>query len=177
MGYTQGMATATPTSASATTTAPGPGPGAGGRPPEPRNTALRRARLARMRRRATGLLVLAAAAFVALKLWAPEGTAADYALAGVEAAMVGGLADWFAGTALFRHPAGVPIPHTAVIPERKDQFGETLGDFVQTSFLTPDIIAERVRTARVVLRLAGWLADEGNAKRLARHLAEAAVTA
>jgi len=173
MGYTQGMATATTSSATATKTAPGPS----GRPPEPANTALRRARLARMRRRATGLLVLAAAAFVALKLWAPEGTAADYALAGVEAAMVGGLADWFAVTALFRHPAGVPIPHTAVIPARKDQFGETLGDFVQTSFLTPEIIAERVRTARVVPRLAAWLAEQDNAERLARHLAEAAVTA
>ena len=70
-----------------------------------------------------------------------------------------------------------PIPHTAVIPERKDQFGDTLGDFVQTSFLTPDIIVERVRTARVVPRLAAWLAAPANAERLARHLAEATVTA
>jgi len=180
MGYTRGMATAATRTPAGSPTAPGsrgPGPRGRGRPPEPANTALRRARLRRMRQRATGLLVLASAAFVALQLWGPKGTWAGYAIAGVEAAMVGGLADWFAVTALFRHPAGVPIPHTAVIPERKDQFGETLGDFVQTSFLTPDIIAERVRTARVVPRLAGWLADEGNAKRLARHLAEAAVTA
>jgi uncharacterized membrane-anchored protein YjiN (DUF445 family) len=173
IGYTQSMATTVAPTAS---TSP-PAPGRDGRPPEPANVAVRRARLARMRRRATGLLVVASAAFVGLQVWDPKGTWAGYAVAGVEAAMVGGLADWFAVTALFRHPAGVPIPHTAVIPERKDQFGQVLGDFVQTSFLTPDIIVERVRTARVVPRLAAWLADEDNAGRLARHLAEAAVTA
>jgi uncharacterized membrane-anchored protein YjiN (DUF445 family) len=130
-----------------------------------------------MRRRATGLLVGVTVVFVVLHLAGGDGAATGYAIAAVEAAMVGGLADWFAVTALFRHPLGVPIPHTAVIPERKDQFGETLGGFVQTSFLTPDIIAERVRTARVVPRLAGWLAEPDNAARLARHLADAAVTA
>ena len=66
-----------------------------------------------------------------------DATWVGYAEAMVEAAMVGGLADWFAVVALFRHPLGLPIPYTAVIPTRKDQFGETLGDFVQTSFLTP----------------------------------------
>jgi uncharacterized membrane-anchored protein YjiN (DUF445 family) len=178
MATAAASSTTGPTGTTATTGTPGPdGSGRRSRPPEPANTALRRQRLARMRRRATGLLVVASLGFVALQVWGPSGTWAAYAIAGVEAAMVGGLADWFAVTALFRHPAGVPIPHTAVIPERKDQFGETLGDFVQTSFLTPDIIAERVRTARVVPRLAAWLADEGNAERLARHLAEAAVTA
>ena len=68
--------------------------------------------------------------------------------------MVGGLADWFAVTALFRHPLGIPIPHTAIIPERKDQFGETLGDFIQDSFLTPDTIVARVRAANVSTRVA-----------------------
>jgi uncharacterized membrane-anchored protein YjiN (DUF445 family) len=90
--------------------------------------------------------------------------------------MVGALADWFAVTALFRHPLGVPIPHTAIIPTRKDQFGETLGDFVQNSFLTPEIIAERVHSARVVHRTAVWMAQPDNAARVARHLADAAVT-
>jgi uncharacterized membrane-anchored protein YjiN (DUF445 family) len=147
------------------------------RPPEPANTAARRAQLARGRRRATGLLVAVTGLFVALQLGGGDATWVGYAEAMVEAAMVGGLADWFAVVALFRHPLGLPIPHTAVIPTRKDQFGETLGDFVQTSFLTPDIIAERVRAARVVPRLAAWLAEPDNAERLARHLAEATVTA
>jgi uncharacterized membrane-anchored protein YjiN (DUF445 family) len=147
------------------------------RPPEPANTTARRAQLARGRRRATGLLVAVTALFVALQLGGGDATWVGYAEAMVEAAMVGGLADWFAVVALFRHPLGLPIPHTAVIPTRKDQFGETLGDFVQTSFLTPDIIAERVRAARIVPRLAAWLAEPDNAERLARHLAEATVTA
>ena len=147
------------------------------RPPEPANAVARRAQLARMRRRATGLLVAVTAVFLALQLWAGDAGWVGYAEAMVEAAMVGGLADWFAVVALFRHPLGIPIPHTAVIPARKDQFGDTLGDFVQTSFLTPDIIVERVRTARVVPRLAAWLAAPANAERLARHLAEATVTA
>ena len=125
----------------------------------------RRARLARMRRRATGLLVAVSVLFVVIQLWGGDATWVGYAEATLEAAMVGGLADWFAVTALFRHPLGMPIPHTAIIPERKDQFGETLGDFVQHSFLTPEIIVERVRTARVVARLADWLAEPDNAAR------------
>ena len=91
--------------------------------------------------------------------------------------MIGGLADWFAVVALFRHPLGLPIPHTAVIIERKRQFGETLGDFIQTSFLTPDAVVERVRAAAVGDRVAAWLADPANADRLAGHLLDAGVQA
>jgi uncharacterized membrane-anchored protein YjiN (DUF445 family) len=91
--------------------------------------------------------------------------------------MVGALADWFAVVALFRHPLGIPIPHTAIIPERKNQFGETLGDFVQSSFLTPDAIADRVRTAAIGNRLGGWLAQPVNAARVARHVVDAGVAA
>ncbi len=147
------------------------------RPPETANDRARRRLLAQGRRRATGLLVAVAAVFVGLQVWDDDATWVGYLEAMVEAGMVGGLADWFAVTALFRHPLHIPIPHTAIIVERKDQFGETLGDFVQTSFLTPDIIAERVRAARVVPRLAGWLSEPDNAARLARHVADAAVTA
>jgi uncharacterized membrane-anchored protein YjiN (DUF445 family) len=147
------------------------------RPPETANDRARRRLLAQGRRRATGLLVGVAAVFVGLQVWDNDATWVGYLEAMVEAGMVGGLADWFAVTALFRHPLHIPIPHTAIIVERKDQFGETLGDFVQTSFLTPDIIAERVRAARVVPRLAGWLSEPDNAARLARHVADAAVTA
>jgi uncharacterized membrane-anchored protein YjiN (DUF445 family) len=115
--------------------------------------------------------------YVALQLWDSDGTAAGYLEATAAAGLVGGLADWFAVTALFRRPLRLPIPHTAIIVERKDAFGQTLGDFVQTSFLTPDIIAERVRAAAVVPRIAGWLSEPDNAARLARHVADAAVTA
>jgi uncharacterized membrane-anchored protein YjiN (DUF445 family) len=146
-------------------------------PPGPSNDQVRRRLLTRGRRRATGLLVAVALAYLALQLWGSDATWVGYLEAMAEAGMVGGLADWFAVTALFRRPLGLPIPHTAVIVERKDQFGDTLGDFVQTSFLTPDIIAERVRGARVVPRLAGWLAEPNNATRLAGHVADAAVTA
>ncbi|HEX6167330.1 MAG TPA: DUF445 domain-containing protein [Acidimicrobiales bacterium] len=137
----------------------------------------RRRLLAQGRRRATGLLVVVAAAYVALQVWDSEGTAAGYLEATAAAGLVGGLADWFAVTALFRRPLRLPIPHTAIIVERKDAFGQTLGDFVQTSFLTPDIIAERVRAAAVVPRMASWLSEPDNAARLARHVADAAVTA
>ncbi len=146
-------------------------------PPETANERLRRALLRRGRRRATGLLVAVALAWVGLQLWGGDATWVGYAEAMVEAGMVGGLADWFAVTALFRHPLGIPIPHTAVIVERKDQFGDTLGDFVQSSLLTPDILVERVRGARMVPRVAAWVAEPDNAARLARHAADAAVTA
>ena len=94
--------------------------------------------------------------------------------AAAEASLVGGLADWFAVTALFRHPLGLPIPHTAVIPERKDQFGRTLGHFVQENLLTPSLITDRVRHARIAARVADWLADESHAALLARYMVDAA---
>src|ERR1035437_4574035 len=90
--------------------------------------------------------------------------------------MVGGVADWFAVTALFRHPLGLPIPHTALIVERKDQFAATLGQFVQENFLNADVLAERIRSARLVPRLAAWLADEANAARFAGRAADLVVT-
>jgi uncharacterized membrane-anchored protein YjiN (DUF445 family) len=96
--------------------------------------------------------------------------------AGAEASMVGGVADWFAVTALFRHPLGLPIPHTALIVERKDQFAATLGRFVQENFLNADVLTERIRTARIVPRLAAWLAEPANAARVAGHAADAVVT-
>jgi len=87
------------------------------------------------------------------------------------------VADWFAVTALFRHPLGLPIPHTALIVERKDQFAATLGQFVQENFLNGDVLAERIRSARLVSRLADWLADRDNAARFAGHAADLVVTA
>jgi hypothetical protein len=76
-----------------------------------------------------------------------------------EAAMVGALADWFAVTALFRHPLGIPIPHTAIIPRNKDRIGENMGRFVEQNFLAPALVAERSRTSISPARLARWLAE------------------
>jgi uncharacterized membrane-anchored protein YjiN (DUF445 family) len=83
--------------------------------------------------------------------------------------MVGALADWFAVTALFRHPLGLPIPHTAIIPNRKDQLGRGLGTFVQTNFLASDVLAERLRAVGVARRLGVWLADPEHAHRLSAN--------
>ena len=130
-----------------------------------------------MKRRATGLLVVVTAAFVALIAADPSGGWVGAAVAAAQGGMVGGLADWFAVTALFRHPLGLPIPHTAIIRERKDQFGATLGGFVQDNFLSPEIVGERVREARIAARVSAWLADPVNADTVARTLLDAAVGA
>ena len=106
-----------------------------------------------------------------------HGTFLGYVQAGAEAAMVGGVADWFAVTALFRRPLGLPIPHTALIVERKDQFAATLGQFVQENFLNADVLSERIRAAGLVPRLSAWLADQANAARFAGYAADAVVTA
>ena len=132
--------------------------------------------LAAARRRATALLAAVTALFVAITAVGVHGTLLGYVQAGAEAAMVGGVADWFAVTALFRHPLGLPIPHTALIVERKDQFAATLGQFVQENFLNADVLAERIRSARLVSRLAAWLADQANAARFAGHAADLVVT-
>ena len=130
--------------------------------------AVRARRLAAARRRATALLAGVTVLFVAVTAAGVHGTPLGYVQAGAEAAMVGGVADWFAVTALFRRPLGLPIPHTALLVERKDQFAATLGQFVQENFLNADVLAERIRSARLVPRLAAWLADEANAARLRR---------
>ena len=143
---------------------------------ERETTALRVRRLAAARRRATALLAGVTVLFVAVTVAGVHGTFLGYVQAGAEASMVGGVADWFAVTALFRRPLGLPIPHTALIVERKDQFAVTLGQFVQENFLNADVLAERIRSARLVSRLAAWLADQANAARFAGHAADLVVT-
>ncbi|MGE5136092.1 MAG: DUF445 domain-containing protein [Gemmatimonadota bacterium] len=140
------------------------------------SAAVRARRLAAARRRATALLVMVTALFVAVTVAGAHGTLLGYVQAGAEAAMVGGVADWFAVTALFRRPLGLPIPHTALIVARKDQFAATLGQFVQENFLNADVLAERIRSAGLVPRLAAWLADEASAARFAGHAADLVVT-
>jgi uncharacterized membrane-anchored protein YjiN (DUF445 family) len=138
--------------------------------------ALRARRLAAARRRATALLGGVTVLFVAVTAAGVHGTLLGYVQAGAEASMVGGVADWFAVTALFRRPLGLPIPHTALIVERKDQFAATLGRFVQENFLNADVLAERIRSARLVPRLGTWLASQANAARFAGHAADLVVT-
>jgi uncharacterized membrane-anchored protein YjiN (DUF445 family) len=140
------------------------------------STALRARRLAAARRRATALLAAVTVLFVAVTVAGAHGTFLGYVQAGAEASMVGGVADWFAVTALFRRPLGLPIPHTALIVERKDQFAATLGQFVQENFLNADVLAERIRSAGLVSRLSDWLADRANAARFAGHAADLVVT-
>src|SRR6266699_91738 len=137
---------------------------------------LRARRLAAAHRRATAVLAGVTVVFVAVTVAGVHGTLPGYVQTGAEAAMVGGVADWFAVTALFRRPLGLPIPHTALIVERKDQFAATLGQFVQENFLNADILAERIRSARLVPRLAAWLGDRANAARFAGRAADLVVT-
>jgi len=135
----------------------------------------RRRELAVRKRWATGLLAAVTVVFLGTAIWGGDATWVGYVEATAAASMVGGLADWFAVTALFRHPLGLPIPHTAIVVERKDQFGATLAAFIRESFLTSDVLVERVRAAGVVGRLGAWLADEEHAARVAGELADAAV--
>ena len=143
---------------------------------EPESAAVRVRGLAAARRRATALLAAVTVLFVAVTAAGAHGILLGYVQAGAEASMVGGVADWFAVTALFRRPLGLPIPHTALIVERKDQFAAALGQFVQENFLNADVLAERIRSARLIARLASWLADEANAARFAGHAADLVVT-
>jgi uncharacterized membrane-anchored protein YjiN (DUF445 family) len=133
-------------------------------------------RLVVTKRQATVLLAAVAVVWLFATIVGHGTTWGGYLQATAEASLVGGLADWFAVTALFRHPLGIPIPHTAIITERKDQFGETLGAFIQESFLTPSALLERVRAARAVDRLSAWVAAPDNASVLAGHVADAMVS-
>jgi uncharacterized membrane-anchored protein YjiN (DUF445 family) len=139
----------------------------------PADEANRRAQLRRMKRRASGLLVLSCLAFVAAAVLEHSHPWLAAVKATAEAAMVGGLADWFAVTALFKHPLGIPIPHTAIVAARKDQIGRSLGSFVQRHFLNHDVVAEKLAHARVAEHVAAWLCESANARAVARHAAAA----
>ena len=127
--------------------------------------------LQRNRLLATALLLAAAAGFFATHLVKGPSFWVLLLRAATEAAVVGGLADWFAVTALFRHPLGLPIPRTAIIPKSKDRIGEGLGDFVERNFLAPDIIAAKLREMEPARRFAEWLALPDNARRVADQIA------
>jgi uncharacterized membrane-anchored protein YjiN (DUF445 family) len=94
-----------------------------------------------------------------------------YVRAAAEAGMVGALADWFAVTALFKHPLGIPIPHTAIIKRKKDQLGEGLGTFVRENFLSPPVVETKLRDAQIPGRLGKWLSETSHAQRVAAETA------
>jgi uncharacterized membrane-anchored protein YjiN (DUF445 family) len=122
-----------------------------------------------MKRSAGGLLILAAGLYV-LSLTV-DWTGIGYLRAGSEAAMVGGLADWFAVTALFRYPMGLPIPHTALVPRKKDELATKLGEFVTGHFLTRSVVVEQFAQAAIVPKVGAWLTEPVNADRLAKEVA------
>ncbi|WP_298748051.1 DUF445 domain-containing protein [uncultured Serinicoccus sp.] len=125
--------------------------------------ATRRAGLRQMRIMATGLLVLMAVIYVLTHdrtgVWA-------YVNAGAEAGMIGAIADWFAVVALFRHPLGLPIPHTALVRRRKDDLGDSLEQFVSDNFLTAPVLREKILDAQVVRRLGEWVREPEHAERV-----------
>lgn len=137
------------------------------------DAAERQRQLDRMKRRATGLLVVMAAVFVAAHVLEADHPWLGYVRATAEAAMVGGVADWFAITALFRRPLNLPIPHTAIIPTRKDRIGRTLGNFVQHNFLTAQVLGAKLRAVGPSRRAAEWLRRPENSRAIARHVASA----
>lgn len=135
----------------------------------------RQARLDAMKRRATGFLAVALLVFVAASIYEAQFPWLGYVRATAEASLVGGLADWFAVTALFRHPLGLPIPHTAIVATRKERIGQILGTFVQNHFLSRDVIAANLRRVHPAERAAQWLADREHARQIGRQLASGLV--
>ncbi len=126
----------------------------------------RRARLRKMKTIATALLGVMAILFVLAARFKPAYPPLAWLEAFSEAALIGGLADWFAVVALFRHPAGVPLPHTAIVPKNKDRIAVQLGIFVEQNFLTPSNIAARLRGLDLAGHLLRWFAVPENTRKL-----------
>ena len=124
--------------------------------------------LRRMKAVALSFLLGATVIFLACRWWQAEGGPSwlGYVGAAAEAGMVGALADWFAVTALFRHPLGLKIPHTAIIPRKKDQLGEGLGTFVRENFLSAEVVETKLRDAEIASRMGKWLSEPANAARV-----------
>jgi uncharacterized membrane-anchored protein YjiN (DUF445 family) len=141
---------------------------------DPVADAERRVALRRMKMVALSFLIGATGLFLACR-WAQAHTSVGvwvgYVGAAAEAGMVGALADWFAVTALFKHPLGIPIPHTAIIKRKKDQLGEGLGTFVRENFLSASVVETKLRDAQVPSRLGKWLSEPSHAERVASETA------
>jgi uncharacterized membrane-anchored protein YjiN (DUF445 family) len=134
------------------------------------NAEERQRNLERMKLRATGLLILMGLVFVVTRMFEPQHPWLGYLRATAEASMVGGIADWFAITALFRHPLNIPIPHTAIIPNRKDRIGRSLGNFVQNNFLSPEVLTAKLKAAQLTRRAAEWLSQMEHARMAAQQV-------
>jgi len=141
---------------------------------DPKADAERRVALRRMKLVALSFLIGASVVFLACR-WAQAhtnlGVWVGYVGAAAEAGMVGALADWFAVTALFKHPLGLPIPHTAIIKRKKDQLGEGLVTFVRENFLSPSVVETKLRDAQIPSRLGKWLSEPTHAERVATEAA------
>ena len=140
---------------------------------DPEADAERLRNLRRMKGVALGFLIGATVVFLLARWWEAEGGPAwlGYVGASAEAGMVGALADWFAVTALFRHPLGLKIPHTAIIPRKKDQLGEGLGSFVRENFLSAEVVETKLRDAEIASRMGKWLSEPVHAARVADETA------
>ncbi|MDO4631531.1 MAG: DUF445 domain-containing protein [Corynebacterium sp.] len=141
--------------------------------PSPEVEARRRKELKHHKAFATGLLIIAAVVFFVCRWYETRGGSdaawVGFVRAAAEAGMIGGLADWFAVTALFRYPLGLKIPHTAIIRRKKDQVGEALSGFVGDNFLNAELITEKVSKAKVPERIAEWLVQPDNAEKVSRE--------
>jgi uncharacterized membrane-anchored protein YjiN (DUF445 family) len=144
-----------------------------GNPDVFKTQAERRAELRRMRTIATMLLVLMTAIYLAMRRAPSTWAWAPYFSAFAEAGMVGACADWFAVVALFRRPLGLPIPHTAVVPENKRRIGAAMGRFITNNFLSPRVAIARLASVDFVGLAARWLEDERNARAVATGTARA----
>ncbi|MES2538270.1 MAG: DUF445 domain-containing protein [Pseudomonadota bacterium] len=131
------------------------------------------AQLTRMRIIATSLLVVMAIIFVGAKLLQPQYGFLSFVGAFAEAAMVGALADWFAVSALFRRPLGLPIPHTAIIPSNKDRIGESVANFLEHNFMTEEVLREELKQIDFARAAASWLTDPAHSRAVASQLVSA----
>ncbi|RAX46041.1 DUF445 domain-containing protein [Arthrobacter sp. AQ5-06] len=127
------------------------------------------AALRKMKLVALGLLIAMAVVFVFAFALQKEYPWLQYVRAAAEGGMVGALADWFAVTALFKYPMGIKIPHTAIIPRRKDQIGASLGEFVETNFLSEQVVQDKLASVNVARKAGQWLAGPGGAERVAKE--------
>ena len=139
--------------------------------PAPEADAARRAGLRRMRTVAVSLLLFAALVYA---VTLEQDGFMGFVNAGAEASMVGAIADWFAVTALFKHPMGIPIPHTALIPKRKDELGKGLEEFVGENFLQEGIIRERIGSTELSMRAGRWGVDRANARKVVKEVTDVA---
>ncbi len=129
--------------------------------------------LGRMKWMATGLLALAATGFVLARLYQRQYPQLEMLAAFTEAAMIGAMADWFAVVALFRHPMGIPIPHTAIIPRSKRRIADNIGTFITANFLGTAVVLERIRSYDPAAKLAQWLSRRESAEKLSAYAIKA----